>query len=72
MLIVDNTDLPICHKASIHNDVMRVRIQALTLVENLVSGVPQSVNTGGALLGLCAWHLYPIIFAIGGTTATIE
>ena len=72
MLIVDNMDLPIPRRASMYNDVMRVWIQALTVVENLVSGVAQRVNSGEALLGLSAWHVYPDICAIGHRTVTIE
>ena len=52
MLIVDNMDLPILHKSSMYGDVMRAWTQAMIVVENLLSGVAQSVNTGEALLGL--------------------
>ena len=72
MLIIDNMDLPIPRKASVYLDVMYTWTQALTVAENLVSGVAQSVNTGEALLGLSAWHIYPDICAIGPRTTTIE
>ena len=72
MLIIDNMDLPIPRKSSMYGDVMHAWSQALTVVENLVSGVAQSVNTGEALLGLSAWHIYPDICAIGEKTTVIE
>ena len=65
-------DLPIRRKASVYTDIMRTWTQALTVAENLVSGVAQSVNTGEALLGLSAWHIYPDICAIGQRTTIIE
>ena len=72
MLIIDKTDLPIPRKASLYTDVMHTWTQALMVTENLVSGVAQSVNTGEALLGLSAWHIYPDIYAIGHRTTIIE
>ena len=72
MLIIDNMHLPIPRKASVYIDVMHTWTQALTVAENLVSGVAQSVNTGEALLGLSAWHIYPDICAIGQRTTIIE
>ena len=72
MLIIDNMHLPITRKASVYIDVMHTWTQALTVAENLVSGVAQSVNTGEALLGLSAWHIYPDICAIGQRTTIIE
>ena len=72
MLIIDNMDLPIPRQASVYSDVMHTWTQALTVAENLVSGVAQSVNTGEALLGLSAWHIYPDICAIGHRTTIIE
>ena len=72
MLIIDNMHLPIPRKASVYYDVMHTWTQALTVAENLVSGVAQSVNTGEALLGLSAWHIYPDICAIGQRTTIIE
>ena len=72
MLIIDNMHLPIPRKASVYIDVMHTWTQALTVAENLVTGVAQSVNTGEALLGLRAWHIYPDICAIGHRTTIIE
>lgn len=72
MLIIDNMDLPIPRKANVYVDVMHTWTQALTVVENLVSGVAQSLNTGEALLGLSAWHIYPDICAIGHRTTIVE
>lgn len=72
MLIIDNMDLPILHKSNVYGDVMRAWTQALTVVENLVSGVAQSVTTGEALLGLSAWQIYPDLCAIGERTTTIQ
>lgn len=46
MLIIDDMHLPIPRKASVYDDVMHTWTQALTVAENLVSGVAQSMNTG--------------------------
>ena len=72
MLMIDNMDLPIPHKVSVYNDVMHTWIQALTVVEKLVSGVAQSVTTGEALLGLSAWHIYPDLCVTGQRTTFVE
>lgn len=44
MLVIDNMDLPIYRKSGVYSDVMHAWTQALTVVENLVSGVAQSVK----------------------------
>ncbi|KAM3075798.1 hypothetical protein ACMFMG_007925 [Clarireedia jacksonii] len=40
-------------------------------MENLISGMPQAVNDGAAIVGLSAWHLYPNMIVYGGAK-TIE
>lgn len=71
MVIVDNMVLPMLSNSTVYNDVMKVWKTALTMVENLIDGMAQSVQSGEALLGLCAWHVYPDICAVGDKTTLI-
>ena len=59
MLIIDNLSFTMPPKPTLYDDVMNVWTKAMLMLDNLVSGVAQSVVSGEALLGLSAWHLYP-------------
>jgi hypothetical protein len=67
MLILNNLGLAVNTKLSVSDSVIDAWMSALITVDNLVSGKPQSVQTGAPLLGLSAWHLYPdmIVFGTG-------
>ncbi len=44
----------------------------MIMVDKVISGVPQSVQRGDGLLGLCAWHIYPDICAEGLRTTMVH
>ncbi|RYP39075.1 hypothetical protein DL767_002338 [Monosporascus sp. MG133] len=66
-LIVNNLNTPVNDKRATYESVMGAWITAMEVVENLVSGKPQSVYDGAVLVALTAWHLYPdmVIFQDG-------
>jgi len=65
MLTVDNMHLPVLSKLTMYDDILSVWTTALTIVEKLTDGTGQSIQSGEALLGLWAWHIYPGICAVG-------
>ena len=67
MLIIDNLDFTMPQKPTLYDDVMNVWTKAMLMLDNLVSGIAQSVASGEALLGLSAWHLYPDMCVAGCT-----
>ena len=72
MLIIDNLNVPLQSKPTVYQDVTDAWTKSLVLLDKLISGVPQSVESGEALLGLCAWHIYPDICALGKTTTLVD
>ncbi|EUC30996.1 hypothetical protein COCCADRAFT_52717, partial [Bipolaris zeicola 26-R-13] len=58
-LILKNLDLPMAGGSAVFLSVIETWKMALETMNKLVSGEPQSVQNGAALLGLSAWHLYP-------------
>lgn len=58
-LIIENLDVPVNDKPTTYDSVMEAWISAMSITEDLVSGIPQRVHDGAALIGLSAWHLYP-------------
>jgi hypothetical protein len=67
LLIINNLGIPVNNKLCLSESVVGAWTTALTTVDKLVAGNPQSVQTGAPLLGLAAWHLYPdmIVFSQG-------
>lgn len=65
MLILNNLGLAVNTKLSVSDSVLDAWMSAMTTVDNLVSGKPQSVQTGAPLLGLSSWHLYPDMIVSG-------
>jgi hypothetical protein len=41
-------------------------------MENIITGVPQSVENAAVLLAVSAWHLYPDMAVLGSTTTNIK
>lgn len=72
MLIIDNINVPLSGKPTVYQDVMDAWTKSLIMLDKLISGVPQSVESGEALLGLCAWHIYPDVCALGKTATMVE
>ena len=72
MLVIDDMNVPLPAKATVYQDVIYAWIESMIMLDKLISRVPQSVESGEALLGLCAWHIYPDIYAPDTTTTLIE
>lgn len=58
-LILENVTTQVNNKPGTYESVMDAWISAMTTIDKLVAGIPQSVHNGSVLLGLSAWHLYP-------------
>ena len=71
MLIVENMNLRVVNKSTVYEDVINVWHKNLKMVESLVSGSAQGVQSGETLLGLSAWHIYPDICALGQKTTMV-
>ncbi|KAL9093936.1 MAG: hypothetical protein Q9165_003859 [Trypethelium subeluteriae] len=72
MLIIANVNIPINQDMAILSSVTAAWRSALTTMENLVSGMPQAVNSGPALLALRSWHLYPDFLLVGRDDAEVR
>ena len=71
-LVIDNMVMPMPMKVNVYDTVVDAWTKAMIMVENVVSGMPQSVQSGKALLGLCAWHLYPDLCAVERSTTIVH
>ncbi len=72
MLILENTGLPIESKPDVYENVMSAWMSALVTMNNVVGGVAQNICSGGVLLGLSAWHLYPDMVFLGRETTHVQ
>ncbi|OTB06328.1 hypothetical protein M426DRAFT_21117 [Hypoxylon sp. CI-4A] len=69
-LILKNIALPIGKSVNVYSSVIEAWTSALTIMERLLSGIPQEVQDGVAVLSLSSWHLYPDLHVFG--TKTVE
>ncbi|KAL9076452.1 MAG: hypothetical protein Q9157_003661 [Trypethelium eluteriae] len=72
MLIIANVNIPINEDMTVPSSVITAWKSALETMENLVSGMPQAVNSGPALLALSSWHLYPDLLLVGHDDAEVR
>jgi hypothetical protein len=72
MLIVNNLGTHVDGKTSVYDSVLSSWKIAMTVVDNLVSGMPQSIHSGAILLGLSSWHLYPDLLLLGDSTKSVQ
>ncbi|KAJ8133241.1 hypothetical protein O1611_g383 [Lasiodiplodia mahajangana] len=70
-LILRNVSLSMGSETTVYLSVVDTWKKTLTTVERLVSGVPQEVQDGSAILGLAAWHIYPDITVFGGQSVEV-
>lgn len=70
-LILKNLRLPVNHNKSVYRSVIQAWKTAMTMMENLIKGMPQVVQDGAILLGLSAWHLYPDMVVLGDAMADV-
>ncbi|PLB46447.1 hypothetical protein P170DRAFT_511217 [Aspergillus steynii IBT 23096] len=61
MLVVKNLDIDVSSVRGTYENVMDAWTLALTTVNSLVKGMPQTGHDGAVLLGLASWHLYPAL-----------
>ena len=59
MLILNNLSIPVNGKIGTYESVVHALKSALTAMEGLLLGRPQSVQDGSLLLALSCWHIYP-------------
>lgn len=72
MLILDNIDLPVNTDMKVYSSVIKAWKTALTSVEALLSGTPQSLQGGALILALSAWHLYPDLIVLGDKVQEVQ
>uniref|UniRef100_A0A8H7K9B7 Uncharacterized protein n=1 Tax=Bionectria ochroleuca TaxID=29856 RepID=A0A8H7K9B7_BIOOC len=65
LLLIENAGIPINDECDTYTSVLKAWTTALTAMENIASGIPQSIKDGSALLALSSWHLYPDMFVLG-------
>lgn len=72
-LIIDNVrHVPVNVKAGVYESVIQAWSTALKVADRLISGMPQSIQDGAALLGLSAWHLYPSMMVLGESSTEVK
>ncbi len=64
-LILQNIELSMGGEGCLSTNVVGAWVRAVTVMDNLISGIPQEVSDGSAIVGLMAWHLYPEIHVFG-------
>lgn len=73
MLILSNLmGLSVSSMPSTYRSVIDAWVTALQGMENLVKGTSQGASSGGLLLALSSWHLYPDMIALGNTPVVQE
>jgi hypothetical protein len=72
MLLVKNSILPVNERMNVYSSVMDAWSTAMTTLENVITGMPHSVQDGAALLGLASWHLYPDMYVLGATSGEVS
>ncbi|KAK0702215.1 hypothetical protein B0H67DRAFT_650272 [Lasiosphaeris hirsuta] len=65
MLILDNLDLYVNKDIRVYSSVLAAWRSSVTAMESLISGTPQAVEDGAAILGLSSWHIYPNMVVLG-------
>lgn len=74
-LVIRNLQIQVNSKPILYESVLQAWKVALVGMENLLQGIPQSVQSvqsGELVLGLAAWHLYPDMIVLSSSTAVIE
>lgn len=59
MLVIGELSMNLNSELDLYHSVRNIWVKALTTVDKLVAGIPQSVQRADILLGISAWHLYP-------------
>lgn len=72
LLIVNNVSLAVHNSTDVYTSVIQSWRAAMETLDALVQGMPQQVENGSVLLGLCAWHLYPDMVVLDSKVKSIE
>lgn len=56
---------------SFPKNIMAPWVKAMEVINQLISGVGQTIQSGEVLLGLAAWHIYPDMLILGRTTTNV-
>ncbi|KAJ4291262.1 hypothetical protein N0V88_006263 [Collariella sp. IMI 366227] len=70
-LLIEDVSGPVSQTSDTYRSVLETWTTALTTMEEIVSGMPQTIQDGSALLALTSWHLYPDMFVLGAGPATV-
>lgn len=71
-LILKNIDTLVHEKTTVFSGVTEAWRLSLETMEKLVSGIPQEVRIGAAILGISAWHIYPDIHIFGTKNLEVQ
>ncbi|KAK7990902.1 hypothetical protein PG990_015182 [Apiospora arundinis] len=72
-LILKNVqDCVVTEEPSVYPGVITAWKSTLRTMERLISGIPQEVQDGSAILGLRAWHIYPNIIVFGSRNVEVR
>ncbi|KAK8070087.1 hypothetical protein PG994_006703 [Apiospora phragmitis] len=70
-LIVRNVSLPVNTHPKLFQNVLQTWKSAMMAVDNLIIGMPQSVENASVLLGISSWHLYPDMLVLQKAPKTV-
>ncbi|KAI8630813.1 hypothetical protein F5Y19DRAFT_34523 [Xylariaceae sp. FL1651] len=68
--IVENLGLRLPSYSRVYEAVMEIWIGSMSIMNQLIQGIASLVTNPEGILGLCSWHIYPDMSAIGTTTPT--
>src|SRR6516162_5828165 len=63
--IVENLGLAFRSEDRMYDTVVNTWIESMLTIDKLVQGIAQSVTSPAVLVGLCSWHIYPDLSALG-------
>lgn len=71
-LIIENLSISVNNNSVVFSSVIKAWQSAMEMVQNLLMGISQRVNSGAVLLALSAWHLYPDMDVFCVSNKTVE
>ncbi|TGO52449.1 hypothetical protein BCON_0141g00210 [Botryotinia convoluta] len=72
MLMTDSSSLEVNSESDTYRSVMQGWKDVMIAMNNLVTGIPQRVESGAALLGMTSWHLNPDMIVLQKRTELIK
>lgn len=71
-LIIENLSISVNNNSVVFSSVIKAWQSAMEMVQNLLMGISQRVNSGAVLLALSAWHHYPDMDVFCVSNKTVE